>query len=211
MSVVPQQQPETEVVTGTIIGITQKGPDKWQVQVDVGRANPRGLWTKDTNLVAQLSMMIGQQQSFLCGISNWVNQQTGAPVRSLWVNGVGPPGGVQQPAPPPQQPQAFVQQTPTTMPIPQAQPMQPVVTQPPVARVTEDMREKRIMRQTATKVASILISHVPGEDRNLGNVLALSERLVAYYENGVQWEQGQDGNPDPGPQEIPHTDDDIPF
>jgi len=76
-----------------------------------------------------------------------------------------------------------------------------------------DIKEDRIHRQTATKVASILISHVPAEQRTLDNVLALAERLVAYYENGlartVMPNPGFDG--DPGEQGIPHTDDDIPF
>jgi len=223
MTVAPQA--ETEIVHGIIQGIVQKGADKWQVEVNIGQQNPRRLWTKDQALVGQLSMMIGQQTSFLCGISNWTNNQN-QPVRSLWINGVGQGAGVpqapmvQQPvAPPPVAPQPQAQQwqqpqlpQPPTVVQPMAVPMGPVAQLAP-PQSAWDQKEDRIHRQTATKVASILISHVPAEQRTLDNVLALSERLVAYYENGLaQATMGGDGAvADPGPQGAPHTDDDIPF
>jgi len=221
MTVAPQA--ETEVVSGIIQGIVQKGADKWQVEVNIGQQNPRRLWTKDQALVGQLSMMIGQQTSFLCGISHWTNQQN-QPVRSLWINGVGQGAAVPQ-APVAQQPVAPPPVAPQPQPVQQWQPpQQPTVVQPmvqPMAamptatveqRIPDSLREVRIMRQTASKVASILISHVPSEQRTLDNVLALSERLVGYYESGMQQAAVNpvaDG--DPGAQDIPHTDDDIPF
>jgi hypothetical protein len=222
MTVAPQA--ETEVVSGVIQGIVQKGADKWQVEVNIGQQNPRRLWTKDQALVGQLSMMIGQQTSFLCGISHWTNN-SGQAVRSLWINGVGQGAAAPQ-APVVQQPVAPLPVAPQPQPAqqwtPQPQtvaPQQPTVVQPtvqpmgPVAhveqRIPEALREKRIMRQTASKVASILISHVPAEQRTLDNTLVLAERLVAYYEQGLA-EVTVDGN-DPGPQGVPHTDDDIPF
>jgi len=124
----------------------------------------------------------------------------------------------QQPITPPSvapQPQPAQQWQQPTVVQPTVQPMG--VTQQPVAtveqRIPESLREARIMRQTASKVAGILISHVPSEQRTLDNVLSLSERLVAYYEHGLGQQNG--GNPaaegDPGPQGVPHTDDDIPF
>ena len=76
-----------------------------------------------------------------------------------------------------------------------------------------DIKEERIHRQTATKVASILISHVPAEQRTLDNVLALAERLVAYYEHGLQAVGAgapDDWQGDPGPQGIPHGDGEFP-
>jgi len=218
---------DTEIVQGVIQGIVQKGADKWQVEVNVGQQNPRRLWTKDAGLVQQLSMMIGQTTSFLCGVSHWTNQQN-QPVRSLWINGVGQgaavPQAAMQPAaaaPPtaaPQQPWPAVPQPvqaqlppPPTVVQPMAVPMGPVAHMGP-SRSEWDIKEERIHRQTATKVASILISHVPAEQRTLDNVLALAERLVAYYENGLgQAVMGNPGDGDPGAQGIPHTDDDIPF
>lgn len=219
MTVAPQA--ETEIVHGIIQGIVQKGADKWQVEVNIGQQNPRRLWTKDAALVGQLSMMIGQQTSFLCGISHWTNQQN-QPVRSLWINGVGAGGQpAQMPQPPPVQQQP-VQQWPQQQPVMQ----QPTVVQPmavpmgPVAQLSPpqsayEQKEDRIHRQTATKVASILISHVPAEQRTLDNVLALAERLVAYYENGLaqtvmDGSSGPDYPGDPGPQQIPHADGDFP-
>ena len=232
MTVAPQA--ETEIVNGIIQGIVAKGQDKWQVEVNVGQQNPRRLWTKDAALVGQLSMMIGQQTSFLCGISHWTNNQN-QQVRSLWINGVGAGG---QPAQMPQQPQQPVmqqqpimqqqpqqqawqqpqlpQQAPTVV-TPQVQPMGPVAQMSPPRSdwIPEADREKRIHRQTATKVASILISHVPAEQRTVDNVLALSERLVAYYENGLAQQtmdggSGPDYPADPGPQGVPHGDGDFP-
>ena len=230
MTVAPQA--ETEVVTGVIQGIIAKGADKWQVEVGTGQQNPRRLWTKDAALVGQLATMIGQTTSFLCGISHWTNQ-SGQAVRSLWINGVGqtaPAAAVpqapmaQQPvaplpsAPQPQQPPTVVQPQATPMAGMQQQPiMQQPMQQQPVAtveqRTPDSVRESRIMRQTASKVASILISHVPAEQRTLENVLSLSERLVGYYEQGMQAAASNGGGQsnDPGPQDIPHTDDDIPF
>jgi hypothetical protein len=167
-------------------------------------------------------MMIGQHTSFLCGKSHWTNN-SGQPVTSLWINGVGQGAAapqapmVPQPvAPLPTAPQQSWPAQPPTVVQPQSQPM--AALQQPVAqveqRIPESLREKRIMRQTASKVASILISHTPSEQRTLDNVLTLSERLVAYYENGLG-QQTMGGNPaqdgDPGPQGIPHTDDEIPF
>ena len=203
MTVAPQA--EVEIVHGTIVGITQKGADKWQVAVQQpGSQYAKNLWSKDAGLIGQLSLMIGQETSFMCGISNWTNQ-SGQPVRSLWINGV---GAGETPAP---QPIA----TPQPIPMPTPQPILPATQQPTVVtvspavtqagvtqqRVLESERETRIMRQTASKVAGILISHVPSEQRTLENVLDIAERLVAYYEHGVGWQQ------DSGPM----PDDSIPF
>jgi hypothetical protein len=218
------QDADTEVVSGVIQGIVQKGPDKWQVEVNVGQQNPRRLWTKDQSLVQQLSTMIGQQQSFLCGKSHWTNQ-SGQPVTSLWINGVGPGFQQQQPQAPPQ-PQ-WPQQTPMPMPMqaPMPPPQQPTVVQPVVTmqgpRLSDEEREDRIMRQTASKVAAILISHIPAEQRTLDNVVILSERLLAYYRGGMgtngqpqqqqnQWADHPDYAGDPGPQGIPVTQGDFP-
>jgi hypothetical protein len=222
-------QAETEVVTGTITGIIDKGAGKWQVSVQPdGSQYTKNLWTKDADLVSQLAQMVGQRTGFLCGASYWTNQQN-QQVRSLWINGVG-----QGVSAPPQMPQPQMAQAPVavqaqmpTVVQPQAQPMGVAMPQPqgippaaPVAHVqppTEQssrwLAEKAverpyIHRQTATKVAAMLISHLPAEQRTLDNLLVLSERLVAYYEHGVSENAtpqdigGYPGNP---------ADDDIPF
>ena len=216
MTVAPQA--DTETVTGIVQGIVQKAADKWQIEVNVGQQNPRRLWTKDAELVQQMMGMIGQTLAFMCGKSHWTNNQN-QPVTSLWINGYGAPGAMPQqpvmqqpqyPQPPVQQPGAWAQNTPAP------QPVQPMAQSQPQAP-QQDVREEKIHRQTATKVAVHLLKHLKPEDQNFQNLIALSERLVAYYDSGVAWpqqEQGQaQGQPsaDPGPQGAPHTDDDIPF
>ena len=209
MSTAPQAN-EPELVTGTITGVVAKGGDKWQaiVQPD-GSQYTKNLWTKDANLAGQLAQMVGQRQSFLCGSSHWTNAQ-GQPVRSLWINGVGPQAeqrGV-DPTPTQQiaQPQQF-QQQPQVLPQPLAQQQtgqyiqqamhqpQAVTTAGPQTTMmpgtpSPTEKEERIMREAAAKVAGLLISHLPVEQRTMDNVIRLSEQLVAYFRNGVDWKQG---------------------
>jgi hypothetical protein len=219
MSAAPQA--DQEVVNGIVQGIVQKAADKWQIEVNVGQQNPRRLWTKDPELVQQMMGMIGQSLSFMCGVSHWTNNQNQA-IRSLWINGYGAPGSI---AAPPVQPvmQQPVMQQPVQQFQPQAQqgspatwpPQQPFqpVTQQPVAPVNST--EDKIHRQTATKVAVHLLKHLTPEQQTFDNLIKISERLVGYYENGVQWPvqdaPGAGVSGDPGPQGIPLADDEIPF
>lgn len=181
MAPATNSQQETEIVTGVIAGITQKGPDKWQVAVQPnGSQYAKNLWTKDANLVAQLSMMLNSPASFQCGVSHW-QRADGQAVRSLWVNGVGPA-----------QEAVAVQPASQTFPQPmqafQAAPAGLQVGQPTV-QVSQggksDAVQSMIHRQTATKVASMLISHMPAEERTFDTLLMISERLVAYYDHGL--------------------------
>lgn len=214
MSVIPEQQTDTEIVVGTIVGITDKGGGKWQVAVstDPSSQYTRGLWSSDAALVGQLATMIGQQQTFLCRVSHWTRQD-GSPTRSLWIQGVGPQAApvVPQPQPVGQAQASFVPAQAPVVVTPQVQPMAAVTHDP---RISESDREQRIHRQTASKVAAILISHLPSEQRTYDNLLQIAERLVAYYTYGIEQSMGSH-NPgydgDPGPQGVPHGDDDIPF
>src|SRR4030095_11209333 len=62
------QGDDQELVTGFITGVVAKGNDKWQALVQPAGSNyTKGLWTKDANLAGQLQMMVGQQQTVLCG------------------------------------------------------------------------------------------------------------------------------------------------
>jgi len=220
-----QQPLEVEVISGVIMGVNpHQSGDKWAVNVQPANSQfTQNLWTKDQQLAGQLSMMVGQHQTFTVNVNT--DQNTGKKYR--WISLAGqvaqappPPQPVQ--APPPQQlpfqpqpqplPQAFPQQAfaqPQQLPFP---PPQPAV-QPPqtsssaTPRISDDDRESRIMRQTASKVAAILISHIPAEQRTLDNVVMLSERLVSYYRGGVAW-PAQDGQ---GQQPPPDDEDGIPF
>lgn len=82
------QEKEIEVVQGTISAVTQKKADTWQVEVTPnGSQYTKKLWTKDAELVQSLSAKLGQAGAFVCGASYWTNQ-SGAQVRSLWINGL---------------------------------------------------------------------------------------------------------------------------
>jgi len=218
-SVSQVQTPEVEIVTGQVLGVeAHRSGTKWQVLVGTGQQNPRRLWTSDQSLVQTMMSLLGQTLSFNCGISNWTNQ-SGQPVRSLWINGYGQPGQAAANVPS-QPPIPQTAQQGASFPAPPPQP--PTVVTPslvtaslaPAPSQAPDEREYRIMREAAAKVAGILISHVPAEARTLENVLSLSERLVAYYEHGLNG-RPLAGNPvpqyadDPGPQGIPQ--DDIPY
>ena len=195
-----EQQSDSEVVTGVVTGIIDKGGDKWQVAVktDPSSQYSKNLWTKDGDLVHQLRQLFGTAMSFQCGVSHWTNAQ-GAPVRSLWINGVGP-AQHSVAAPPQQQPQQAQPQTqglaslagmqgqaqPQPM-APQAQP-QPQSQMPqgyPVTQYDDDPKQGKIHRQTASKVAAILLGYLPPEERTLDTILTVSEKLVAYYDDGI--------------------------
>jgi hypothetical protein len=210
MTVAPQA--ETEVVSGTIAGITQKGtdefgnPNRWQVAVQPpGSQYSKNLWTKDPEMIGHLSTMVGQQQSFLCGISHW-NRNDGTAVRSLWINGIGPAAAqpqAQVAAPQPAQPQQW-SQAPAQMVAAMQQPQQPLTDMqrqggwqqqaPQSQQETGQQKEDRIHRQTASKVAAILIGYLPAEQRTYDTLLLISQRLVRYYEAGLIQPQHQDGD-----------------
>lgn len=76
---------EQEYVAGAIVGIIQKGPDKWQVEVQPDDSQyTKKLWTKSADTVASLSQKIGEHHGFVCGVSKW--SKDGKEVRSLWLN-----------------------------------------------------------------------------------------------------------------------------
>jgi len=219
MSVVEQT---TEVVAGVIREVTtHPSGDKWAVNVQPdGSQFTKNLWTKNHQMAYELSQMTGQREAFLVNVNNDPN--TGKNYR--WIAERGPAAAVPQApvvqsqpgvlpppaAPQPQQPQS-VQQPQSATVTPQVIPFagQPAVTT--TSRLSDEERESRIMRQAATKVASILISHVPAEQRTLDNVLRLSEQLMGYYRNGLVMTQPAAADGDPGWGELPPEDDGIPF
>jgi len=224
----PTQTTETEIVQGTVVGIIQKKPDTWQVAVQPpGSQYNKNLWTKDQALVAQLSQMIGSQQSFLCGASTWFNPRVNQEVRSLWINGVGP-GVAQQATPLPQPAMASAAPGPTmqdnaafagmqTMQpqMPPQAPQPPLPSQPVAwdgAVPTPAQKELRIMREAASKVAAILMGYLPPEvPRNYDTFLTLCNRLVANYEHGFGQPAFSHENAPPEFDGYQHSDDDVPF
>jgi hypothetical protein len=223
---------EQELITGTLTGIVQKGPDKWQaVILPDGSQYNKNLWTKDQNVLPYLQSQIGNRISILCNASHWVRND-GQPVRSLWIEQVGSPSTA-----PPQQPQgAAPPQAQAAYPPPQQPTQQSAVVQPQVQPVVaqapqQDQREQKIHRQTAAKVAAILLGYLPKEEQTLSTLLVVSDRLVAYFDTGMAqtetveqlMNRAMPASVDPGGEHtheppplddsgIPYNaDDDIPF
>jgi hypothetical protein len=193
-----EQAAETQLVTGLITEIRQKALDKWQVMVQTD-GGTRTLWSSDQALIMQLYQLLNTQMTFNCRVSRYTHQQTQQPAQSLWILGTGPPSQAEQ-APP----------TPTTTVVQPQVAQMGVMTQQPQVRT--DDREAKIHRQTASKVAAQMLGFIPEDQRTLDNLFVISERLCRYYEHGLQG-MSPDGqaNYDPGPQGIPHGDEDIPF
>lgn len=223
MSEMDQGQAEVEVVTGVVIGVIDKGGDKWQVSVktDPNSQYSRNLWTKDGDLVYQVRQMIGAQMQFHCGVSHWTNQSN-QPVRSLWINGMAPLHQGHSVGVPQQQPgtQAVAQAMyPPQMAQPQQVHVQPQA-QPMAAMAQadrdaagsawgaqsydDDPKQGKIHRQTASKVAAILLGYLPAEERTLDTLLTVSQRLVGYYDNGMETVvSANDDGMDPHTGEFP--------
>jgi len=186
---------EQELVIGTVQSVVQKGEGKFQaVVLPDGSQYNKNLWTKDNGAVSWFASMIGRRVSILCNASHWTRQD-GQPVRSLWIEQYGfPTDGAQAAAPPPpQQPQAPPPPQQATMVHPPQAVGQPVVVQPQVEpmvaqapqQISASEKEERIMREAASKVAAILLSNLPSEERTLNVLLVLSEKLVGYYRTGL--------------------------
>lgn len=79
---------ETEIVAGTIGGITQKKADTWTVAVTPeGAQFAKNLWTKDVDLVESLQSKLGEHGSFVASLGAPYTVQ-GKEVRSWWIQDV---------------------------------------------------------------------------------------------------------------------------
>jgi hypothetical protein len=246
-------------IVGVVAGLEQRSGG-W-VAVSILEPNsqyPKKLSTKKQELIGQAQQLMGQlvTAGFNEQESTNINPHNGQPYMNRYLEAlafgqvdlVGMPTQIQpqqfMPQAQPQQqfqgqPQGFAGQ-------PAAQPMmqpQPVMQQQPQAHPTgtiqhvvrdDDVRTKQIHRQTATKVAAAMLPLLSPENHNLAALIRISEQLVQYYDNGVQWQtepvqaqpqqaqqpqqqqvqqqqpQGYENPGEYGPQYQP-TDDDIPF
>lgn len=86
---------------------------------------------------------------------------------------------------------------------------------PASAVALQDQKEKRIHRQTASKVAGILLGYLPKDEQNMATLLTLSDWLVKYYEEGrpapETLDQLMGRAMPPGTEGPPPGDDEIPF
>ena len=183
---------EQQQVIGTVAEVVQTQGGKFQVRVfPDGSQNKKNIWIGEdkTQFLPYLQSQVGNRLAFVCNLSHWTRQD-GQAVTSLWLELCGPPT-VDSPAlagppaqavvPPPQQ---------ATMVHPPQHVGQPVVVQPTVEPMVaqaprEDLREKKIHRQSAAKVAAILLGYLDKDEQNLATLLSVSERLVAYFDNGM--------------------------
>lgn len=220
-------QREMELVRGTIESVITKGADKWQVAVvPEGSQYAKNLWSKDAALVADMQQRVGQGYDFVCSVSHWTRQD-GQPVRSLWLESVaqynsvqGMPQATQQAAQPqaqlpqaapqpsyaPSAPQQQQYSPPPSLPTPSPQQSAAVMTvQPSLApqRLPDEVKEMRIMRQTASKVATMFLPYLPEPQRTLAGLEEVCEYLVRYYTGGPQHgRQQQPQQPTNGPAQT---------
>lgn len=195
-------QAESEVVVGSVLGpkATNK-PDTWKISVQPdGSQYEKNLWTKDAALVQQMMNRLGQRFSFMCGVSHWSNSQ-GQPVRSLWINGVSEAPAEQQGLQTLGQAQAPIAALPVA-PVPQVQPIvQPIVQALPQAQVqplaqqvqqsmvqqqsSADIKEERILRETAAKCAVFMLPTLPEAERTFPHLVLIAEGWVRYFVHGA--------------------------
>lgn len=219
-------------VTGQIVAMEQRNAGWVAVSIlEPGKQYPKKLSTKREELIGQAQQMMGMGQIVTAAFneqqSDQINPHNGQPYTNRYLEAlalgmadlVGMPTQIQPQQYMPPQPQP-VQQAPYQQPAPVQQP----VMQQPIQRF--DPTEAKIHRQTATKVAVLLLPMLREEDRNLASLVRISEQLVKYYDAGVQW-QTAPIQPQPSPQPQPQQqaqgyeqydgypeaspDDDIPF
>ncbi len=164
-----EQERETEVVSGQLVGIIQKAGGKTQaaVKTDPNSQYDRKVWFKDDAPFANdLRGRIGQPVSLLAEASYWTNQE-GKQIRSLWAQSLnvgsvawqGTEGteSVQVVPLAAQQAQSYVQQN----------------------RLDADPKTADIHFQVAAKIAVEYLAYLPPEQRRLG-MLADVTRYVAH-------------------------------
>lgn len=226
---------ESVVVNGTVEGVEIKPNGRFVVKVrEIGSTSQYALNlnTKEQGLAQQMMGAIGQQFSFVCGLSHWTNQ-TGQPVTSKWINGVAPLQGQpqfqgqpqQQYAPPQPQPSPAYnapQPTPTfTHPVGQQAPPQ----QQPQ---TDDAFIRRVSWLAAVGPAVDALAYLPESERTVAALVKMTDFLARTailrgqqgFDNMAAPSGGSDYHPgyaaqgaDPGPQQgDPGPDyDEIPF
>lgn len=185
MSTVAQER-EQETIIGVVTGTVQKNADTFQAVVKPdGSEYTKNLWTKDVPLIQSLSSQIGNRLAFLCNASYWNHPQHGQ-TRSLWIEQVGSPAMM-----PPAQPMAAqsMQAQPVQGQVVTVQPtVAPMGVMTPPAQSNDQrdvIRQGMIHRQTAAKVAAILLGYLPEDQRTLSTLITLSDRLVNYFDFGT--------------------------
>lgn len=236
-------------VTGQLIGMEPRAGGWVAVVIqDPNDQYPKKLSTKQPQLLGQAQQLMLQHVTavYTESDSQNINPNNGLPYtnRNLThltlANGAAPQPAQPQPAagmqyvPQPgvvtNQPQSVTFTPQPQQPIPTftPTPVQAPAPTPVLSQRVDYQRPKspeetlQIHRQTATKVAAMMMSSLDKEDQNLASLLRISEQLVHYYVNGVQWNVPAPvpsptpvGQPDLTPEADlptpPPEDDGIPF
>jgi len=190
-------------IIGTVSGLEQRSGGWVAVAILApGKEYPVKLSTKKQELISQAQQMMGQvvTAGFNEQASTNINPHNGQPYTNRYLEALAF-GAVDLVGMPTQiQPQQFVPQPqPQAQNFPppqqQAQPQQfqgqpQTFAQQPAAVPfvnTDAAREAKIHRQTASKVAVQLLAYLVPDERNLASLVRISEQLVKYYDEGVQW------------------------
>lgn len=190
------EQKEIEIVQGVIEGVTQKKPDTWQVEVKPnGSQYTKKLWTKDAELVTSLSAKLGQAGAFVCGASYWTNQ-SGAQVRSLWINGLS--DGTEIPTP---NITNVTRSVATPGAAPQGAPALVKTTNDVMTKEEWARKDSAIHKMACIKTAADALKHtVPSDpsDDDLGVFLRRCMTLSASWHRSVLAERD-----DPAGEDVP--------
>jgi hypothetical protein len=182
-------------ITGHITGIEARNGGWFAIAIqEQGQTYPKKLSTKKPELVQMCQQMMGQYVDALYNESEStnINPNNGQPYMNRYLEAIAMAGTMPMQAQP--QPQQFQGQPQTFAGQPAAQPFTPPV-QPPIQQaqyangvVTPQQKEDRIMREAAAKVAAEFLQHLDPADRTLASVVRISEQLVGYFRDGVQWQ-----------------------
>lgn len=186
-------------IVGTVAGLEQRNGGWVAVAILApGKEYPVKLSTKKQELIIQAQQMMGQvvTAGYNEQQSTSINPHNNQPYTNRYLEAIAF-GQVDLVGMPTQiQPQQFVPQPqPQAQNFPQPQQAQPQQFQgqpqgfagAPAAVPFTDLREQKIHRQTASKVAVELLVHLDPAERNLASLVRISEQLVRYYDEGVQW------------------------
>jgi hypothetical protein len=210
-------------VVGTLTGIESRNGGWSAIAIlEEGNQYPKKLSTKKQELISQAISLMGNvvTAAYNESESNQINPHTSSPYINRYLEAIAL--GAVQIVQPGQQSQPIVQQQQVQQPVQQPVQQQqyapiPGAQQTPQIRTPDDVREMRIMRQAAGKVAASLLPLLSVESHNLASLVAISEQLVGYFKDGVQWNvpaiQPTQGYENPAESEQPpvEPDDGIPF
>jgi hypothetical protein len=183
----PPAPPVDKDVHGQLVGVETRNAGWMRFLIlEPGNQYPYKADTKNDEVIAAAMTLMNQAVSARVREqeSTEINPHSGKPYMNRWLNAIAPQGYVQQNVPsgqvyPDPRFQQQVQQPMQQAPQPQ-QPQQPaqVPVQPAISGYDKDIN---IMRQCASKCATMMLSTLPEEQRTIPGLIAAAEAWMAYY------------------------------